>query len=256
MTKNRKKYKTVVLYFIRFSMNILVLIISNNSLLHYQLNKAVWLSYMNRFPNIRCYFIEYTNDDSNTYPYLEDNHCYLKGEESFDNILIKTLDSIDYFLHYTAVPFDYIVRTNLSSVWDFDRLQDYLYSLPKEGIYTGHIGPYYHLEELYFMFYFIGGMGITMSRDVCEKLIYNREIAESFKNMDDIDIGYTMDQLQIPIIQYYYCLIDSMESFNENREKIARKEEIFYRAKSCTEDRTDEPEYMQKIVDLIYPKDK
>ena len=233
-------------------MNILVLIISNHSLPHYQRNKEVWLSYMNRYPNISCYFLEYENNDSKTYPYIQDNYIYLKGEESFDNILIKTLDSIDYFLHTSDIPFDYIVRTNLSSIWDFDRLQDHLVHLPKEGIYTGHIGPYYHLVHHYFMFHFIGGMGITMSRDVGERLISNREIAESFKNMDDIDIGYTMHQLGIPIIQYYYCLIHSMESFNENREKIARKEAIFYRAKSRTEDRSDEPEYMQKIVDLLY----
>lgn len=235
-------------------MNILVLIISNNSLPHYQCNKEVWLSYMNRFPNIRCYFIEYTNNDTRTYPYIEDNYLYLKGEESFDNILKKTLDSIEYFLYNTVVPFDYIVRTNLSSIWDFDRLQDHLHSLPKEGIYTGHIGPYYHLQNHYFMFYFIGGMGITMSRDICQRLLENREIAESFKNMDDIDIGYTMDKLHIQIVQYYYCLIDSQEVFDQNREKIARKEAIFYRAKSRTIDRTDEPKYMQQIVDLLYPK--
>ena len=231
-------------------MNILILIISNNSCHHYQKNKQVWLSYMNRFPTIRCFFIEYSNSIYNSNK-IEENTFFLQGEEKFENILLKTLDSMEYFMK-SDIPFDYIVRTNLSSVWDFDRLQTHLSELPKEGIYSGHIGPYYHLEDHYFWFYFIGGMGIIMSRDIVSLLLENRVIAESFKNMDDIDIGYAMHQLNIPIIEFRYCLIDSMKSFENNKEEILKKNAIFYRAKSETDDRSDEPVYMQKIVNILY----
>jgi len=235
-------------------MNILVLIISNDSLPHYRENKKVWLSYMNRYPTIRCFFIEYsTSMEENQQTCIEGNTFYLKGEESFENILLKTLDSMDFFMN-SDIPFDYVVRTNLSSIWDFDRLQIYLSDLPKEGIYTGHIGPYYHLQHLYFWFHFIGGMGIIMSRDVVKRLLENRTIAESFKNMDDIDIGYTMHQLNIPIIRFHYGEVDSMENFEKNKENIKMKQTIFYRGKSSSTDRSDEPIYMQKVVDLLYDK--
>jgi len=248
-------------------MNILVLIISNDSLPHYAENKKVWLSYMNRYHNIHCFFIEFTplneasqgGADSNIHwydkqcPVIENNTLYLQGEESFENILLKTLNSMDYFLHIdNKIQYDFIVRTNLSSIWDFDKLQSYLETLPKNNIYTGHIGPYYHLQHHHFLFYFIGGMGIIMSRDVCQLLLENRHIAESFKNMDDIDIGYTMNQLNISILPFQYGKIDSLANFEETKEFIKQKDVIFYRAKSSSHDRSEEPIYMKKIVELLY----
>lgn len=234
-------------------MNILVLIISNDSLPHYAENKKVWLSYMNRYPNIHCFFIEFNNHLDITCPVIDNNTLYLQGKESFENILLKTLNSMEYFLYVdNKIHYDFIVRTNLSSIWDFDKLQSYFEILPKHKIYTGHIGPYYHLTNHNFLFYFIGGMGIIMSNDVCQLLLKNRQIAESFKNMDDIDIGFAMNQLNISIIPFQYGKIDSLENFEETKEFIKQKDIIFYRAKSSYHDRSDEPLYMKKIVEILY----
>jgi hypothetical protein len=232
-------------------MNILVLIISNDSLPNYKYNREVWRSYMNNYSNIHCYFIENSMDESKTYPHIENRTIFFKGEETFQNIIVKTLNSIDYFIN-SDIHYDFVVRTNLSSVWDFDVLQSYLKTLPSEKVYSGPRGPYYHLEHHYFMFYFIGGMGIIMSNDVCKLLIENRETAESFKNMDDIDIGYTLNLLNIPQIFYHYYDVTSLSSFEDNYDEIKKKEQLFYRTKCSEDNRDSEPIYMRKIVNLLY----
>lgn len=46
---------------------------------------------------------------------------------------------------------------------------------------------------------------IIMSIDVCKKLIENREYTESIKIIDDVDIGYTMNKLNIPLKSIPRC---------------------------------------------------
>lgn len=238
---------------IKTNNSILILVISNAHMQHYNSNKDVWLSYMNKYDNIDCFFIEYTNEiESIT---VENNTVFIKGEEKFENIIHKTLDSMDYFMN-SDKHYDFIIRTNLSSIWDFDKLQDYLNTLPKTNIYAGLRGPFYNKTTYNFWFYFIGGMGIIMSNDICKLLIKNRNITESFKDMDDTDIGYTMHQFNIPLLEINYCYIYSMSSFENNLNSIMNKEHFFYRAKSESNDRLDEPIYMKKIVDIIYNSTK
>jgi len=270
--------------FIKIHMyNILCLIISNDHLPHYENNKKVWQTYMDNFENIDCYFIEYINDETKIYPFIENNTFYLKGEESYSNIITKTLDSIEYFLHQFSfnVPqegaemnglerllcassmrkgvkkekkYDFIVRTNLSTVVDFNKLQIYLNTIEPYNIYAGQIGPYYNLTTLHFWFYFVGGYGIIMSNDICNILIKNRNITESFKNMDDIDIGYTMHLLNIQPIRIEPCFINCLEDFETKKNNIENKEFIFYRVRQTTQFDRENNEYkiMKDIIEIIY----
>jgi hypothetical protein len=121
-----------------------------------------------------------------------------------------------------------------------------------QNVYSGPRGPYYHLQEHYFWFYFVGGMGIIMSNDICNLLVKHRSTAETFKNMDDIDIGYTMHTLNVPILPINYYDVNSLSDFEEKQSIVNWNEHIFYRAKCCTENRDDEPIYMSKMVKLIY----
>lgn len=229
--------------------NILCLIISDDSLPIYKNNKNIWLTYMNRFENIKCYFIEFSNDETKTYPFIENNTCYLKGKESYSNILLKTLNSIEYFIN-SDNHYDFVLRTNLSTVVNFNRLEQYLQPLEPVNIYSGQDGPYYNIVDWHFMFKFIGGYGIIMSNDVCKLLIKNRNIAESFKNMDDIDIGYTMHTLNIPIKLLECCTINNPTDF-EVKKNNGNHDFVIYRVKQ-SDDRTTEHIIMQNIVNSIY----
>jgi hypothetical protein len=235
-------------------MRVLILIISDNHLEIYKYNKEVWRSYMNKKYNISSYFVEFNNEDKYKYPYIDNDTIYIKGEDSFENIIKKTLDSMDYFMN-SNIHYDFIVRTNLSCVWDFDRLNVYLESLPSENIYSGTTGPFYNKQNYNFWFFFVGGMGIIMSNDICNLLLKNRHITESFKDMDDTDIGFTMNTLHIPLLFIKYFEVNSITDFDEKKGIINDRKSVFYRTKSIDNERIGESIYMRKIADIIYAYD-
>ena len=232
-------------------MNILVLIISSNNLPIYEKNKEVWRTYMNLYSNIDSFFIEYHSELSLK---KENNTIYLPGKECFENILSKTLISLDYFINKSNKKYDFVVRTNLSTVWDFHYLLKYLEMLPKEKVYAGPIGPYYHVENGVFWFHFAGGMSIIMSIDVCELLLLpeKQKIAKEFNNMDDIDIGYTLHISGIYLTPFEYFKVNSLHQFYQFESTIQSKKYLCYRAKSESKNRNEEPECMKNIVKLLY----
>jgi hypothetical protein len=161
-----------------------MLIISSDTEPVYAEHRKVWSSYMNSNPEIDCYFIQYRDGPQE----IEGNIFWLEGKESFSTIITKTLDSIDFFLKKDS--YDFIVRTNMSSLWNFNALLKHLETLPKEKVYNGAIGNHGIIP-------FVSGSGFIMSPDVVKLLIENRTIAESVKVIDDVDIGYALNKLGI-----------------------------------------------------------
>ena len=160
-----------------------MLIISSDTDPVYEKHRQVWLSYMNSNPQIECYFIQYRDGAQE----IEGNTFWLQGKESFPAILNKTLDSLDYFLKNE---YDFIVRSNMSSLWNFNALLKHLETLPHEKVYNGIIGNHKDIN-------FISGSGFIMSPDVARLLLENRQIAEFVNIIDDVDIGYTLDKIGI-----------------------------------------------------------
>jgi hypothetical protein len=169
-------------------MKVLMLIISSDNKSVHSEHKKVWLSYMNSNPEIECYFIQY-RDGSQA---IEENIFWLTGKESFPGILIKTLDSFDYFMKRDS--YDFIVRTNMSSVWNFNALLKYLKTLPSKKVYNGITT---HFNDVTYC----GGAGIIMTPDVVKLLLKNRHLAESVKHIDDLDIGFALNKLGIECVK-------------------------------------------------------
>lgn len=163
-----------------------MLVIASDADPVYVEHKKVWSTYMNSNPAIESYFIQYRDGLQD----IEGNTFWLTGEESLPGILHKTLDSFDYFLKKDK--YDFIIRTNLSSVWNFHVLLKYLETLPKENVYNGIIGDHKGIP-------FISGSGFIMSLDVAKLLLENRKIAEQVNIIDDVDIGYTLNTLGVPL---------------------------------------------------------
>jgi hypothetical protein len=223
-------------------MRILILIVSSDNLPVYKKEKELWRTYMTSHPEIDAYFIESRLDVSTTY--IENQTIYTHGEESYEQLSPKTLDALQFCM---STHYDYIIRTNLSMVWDFNALYTYLQNCPNERFYAGQYGPYYNKQTLEYWFHFVGGMGIIMSKDVATLLLENREITESFPDVDDINIGYTMHCLGVPIqlIRFFYWdkCIDFVKSDSH----------FFYRMKQENSDRENEPILIQKLLSVLYP---
>lgn len=236
-------------------MNVVILIISSTNLPHYEYNKQVWFSYMNTHPSIDSYFIEYRgNTGDNQEVLLENNTLYFKGEESFANILSKTYYSFHYFMNQTEKKYDFIVRTNLSTVCDLNALMHFLEGLSsKERIYSGVCMPFYNLESLDYWFKFVSGMGIILSRDVVEIILdpANRPLLQTVCHMDDVDIGYCLNTLEIPILPLKECGITSVTTLQQNEAIIKERTHIFYRMK-FDHFREIEADCMNIVVKWLY----
>lgn len=70
----------------------------------------------------------------------------------------------------TNFNFDYLIRTNLSTFWDFDKLLIRLNSLPKIGCLTGRLG--------YLLPPFVVGSDMIISKDIIELILNNKNSIE------------------------------------------------------------------------------
>jgi len=141
--------------------------------------------------------------------HLDGDVLFCKGTESFyPGILNKTLAAMDYCTK--TYPFDYILRTHLSSFWNLPRLLEVVDSLPKtDCIFSPYCKGYHILNT---RVDFPSGCGFISSKDIIQKIIDHRDL---FLNtvMDDVSFGVCCMRLQIPLlesIKYDFCTDNSI----------------------------------------------
>ena len=110
--------------------------------------------------------------------YFKQDECLIPG------ILAKTVAAIEFL--NKCYTFDYVWRTNLSSVLDFDGLYNYCLSLTS-SVYGGYIG-----LEPNERITFASGAGFLMSNDVAEYLVSNKESLR-WDLIDDVAIGALLE---------------------------------------------------------------
>lgn len=221
-------------------MKVLMLIISSPSLNSvYASLKEVWASYMNTNSAIDSFFIEYHPEKNMA---VEGNTVYIKGRESYHpGCREKTIDALNFFLN-SDVKYDYIVRTNISSLWNFTALLKYLETLPKINLYAGIIGR--HTSQR-----FISGAGFIMSPDVAQRVVDNRAMMNISNIIDDVDIGFVLEHLKTPFTAGNRYDICSMNMFNSY---VFNKSIYHYRIKwDNPAMRHEEPIIMKKLLDMM-----
>jgi hypothetical protein len=118
---------------------------------------------------------------------VEEDTIYIKGNELplVPNMLLKTKKAIDYI--HSNYEYEYIINTNLSSLWNIPRLLSLYNEIPRNHFFGGHV-----------MFdYFITGTGIIISSDLIPTFlninVYN------YSNNNDVTISHYMIKQHIPI---------------------------------------------------------
>ena len=182
-------------------MKVLVLILSSPNVNPvYKLHKEIWGKYMNSHPDISCFFMEYTENTENAENaenaentvkiQVKDNHIFINGKESvIPGCYNKTLDSLEYFINNNVVEYDFIIRTNLSSLWNFRALIKHLETLPREKLYYGAIGYSDNVK-------FASGSGFIITPDVAKILLKNRNLG-TITYYDDVAIAEVLYKLNI-----------------------------------------------------------
>ena len=173
---------------------------------------------------------------------------YVRGDECLiPGILHKTVEALSFFLReaaslesmgfkgvsfaeYDEFPYDYVWRTNLSSVLDFAGLERFILSLNQpNGLYAGYIG----LGSLNdgSSTFFASGAGFLMSRDVAMYVVSNRDSLR-WDIIDDVAIGGLLEH-RFGVMHLERCWVQSEDI-------VAEKDVFHFRCESYQHLRTVE----------------
>lgn len=222
-------------------MKIIILILANDNNIYLKC-QSLWKKYMNLHPNIKSYFIKFKKDISKD-GYLEDDTIYIDGEESLKpGCLIKTIESINFILNKEE--FDYIFRTNMSSVIDLYKFYDFIKNKNDDCMAISGI---YNNNNIKIKF--PSGAGFLLSKKICQQLIDNKDKI-NYNLIDDVAIGLYLQNQNINI---YPLTRFEAYNYDKNIDKINNeliKDYYHFRCKSFNMELT--PIIMKKVIDVIY----
>jgi hypothetical protein len=229
---------------------IMAVVDGGNSPLYTEMRHYWNLYRKTREPHVFVYFIRFSDDpnlfkdDSPFYFDEETAILYKYGKDSYFNILEKTRGAIEYLSKKHNYEFDYFYRTNISSMFDFDKMIEYLENNPMD--YGGK------LENAFDEFLFPSGCGYVMSKRTCDIFLQHFDEMESqYDLLEDVAAGKIMQKYvlmtYIPRVTFSYTedpdILDLLE--NDYRE-------IYHYRCHSDENHTKTIYYMQKIYKKIY----
>jgi len=241
-------------------MNILILIIFtkntfnsiDNEIVHKMLN--IQRTYHNKINNVKSYFIEFRDQQNDIE--IDDDFIYIKGDEDILNILDKTIKATEYLINIKKFNFDYLLRTNISSIINLPLLISYCEKLPRENIYTGA-----NIENLQWIdnrtgiynteFYgtiYAQGICIIFSYDIINEIILNKDKL-NYDIVDDVSLG-------IYINKYKPNLMSNIEkfkcSFSLNNVRNIDNYDNYILYRNRHNDRNIDVENMKYVTNIIY----
>lgn len=207
-------------------MKILILSIYSDIPLYKQMLE-LQRSYIHSNPNVTCYFIQFRAQSEPIE--IVNDFIYIKGIENRMKITEKTLSSLKYLLETKGLEFDFIIRTNISTIINFTQLFTYLDSIPKFNVYcTGHLLNLQwidHTSGIYdkklYGTLFAAGTSIILSPDVANFMIKN---IDKFRHdiVDDVSIGVFMKNYLSDVLTNLqnfiasYLIIDPKTTINDS----------------------------------------
>lgn len=190
--------------------------------------------------NIKYYFYCFKQDIKYDYA-IQGDILYIKGTESFNpGITEKTIKSI--ILVNQLFIFDYIVRSNISTIVDMDKMLKYLEDNPME-----YGGGYKHVlewidysagiyDKTYWGTEYVSGTCFILSKKTVDKICENKKDIV-WDVIDDVCVGLFCKKHEIPIIVINH-LVENTDHYISDK--------IFYRNKRP--DRKDDINAMKKII--------
>jgi hypothetical protein len=213
---------------------LIVLIIDSDDLPVYAHYRNTIKKYMNTSCNMLSFFIRFDANLENDVK-LENNTLFFKGNDSMiPGILQKTIKAFNYCLDNYS--FDFILRTNLSSFYNYRLLEKFVYSLKKNDMVFGFELWSYNIR-------FPSGSCFIMSRDTI-KLCANYDYKFMYNYPDDVCIG--------EVITKYNMQISKMERYDYTSQSIQYEPEMnnkYYNFRVKSDDRMN---YDSKIFELLY----
>lgn len=148
-------------------------------------------NYYSQFKNLLFYFTQMRENQAKHIEIdQEKNMIYVKGKEALMTILKKTVDAMKYIIKTHENEFDFLVRTNISTVINIHLLQKFLCKVPPSKYYGGgHILKCsWGQDRRMWGVWFSQGTGIIFSKDIVDEICKNDDCLE-YDIIDDVSFG-------------------------------------------------------------------
>ncbi len=211
------------------SVKILNLILYSNNR-HYESMKNIlmpYLKYIKSILNFDFYFYCYDSNLEKDF-YIEDHILYIKGKETYiPGILEKTIRSFEIFKNTN---YDYLVRTNISSIVDFKLLSVYL-----TNNYIQYGGSkIWKLPD----FKYVSGTCIIIHKDLLLKILENKNKL-NYQVIDDLSLGIFVNK----VLKINMTDFGIIYNTNKIKDKL-----ILYRNNSGYNKRENDLKVMRNLV--------
>ena len=186
-------------------MKVLLLLIFNHSGT-YDKMLELQRKYIHSHPNVDTYLTILNNDQVENV-IVKNDMIYIKGQESHFNILFKTIESLYHLINKLGNNYDFVVRSNISTIVNLQNLYQYLVSIPKKNIYSGGTmvtlewdlgtfevsGEQVHKRSHYRGLKFIQGTAIILSNDVVQNIMSVKNTIV-YDIVDDVKLALTIKE--------------------------------------------------------------
>jgi len=240
-------------------MRILILVIYSDNDPAYIRMRDIQRKYVHKYENVDTYFIQ-SSYIHNEEVYIENDMSYVRCPEEYHTIIYKSLLTIDCLTNFFKKEYDFIIRSNISTIINIPKLLSLLgLFLDKEYLYGGDIAGINYLNR-----------GIRFALGTCiviSKNLYKKMTSELNKFTDqvadDVAFGLFVEDNcpqaydhNLSTGQYTFYthtlangwnsnLNDFIDFINENRKNFY----ICYRNK--TNNRNEDANIMEYICDNI-----
>lgn len=197
----------------------------------YETHRRIWNKCLDLRPEVEGYFL-YSDPSLPVEHSTEHRRFTVRGEERLDTIFDKTIQALQVLLN----KHHYVIRTNVSSLWDFELLQQL--KLPRENLYTGHVIPWQPP--------FVTGSGMVLSRDAAEKL--STATSKGVDPHDDIAIAQALYARGVHATHRPWLWFD----YARDVEQFTVGQYLHYRLKDTTWD--PERRCERKVTEAVFAK--
>ncbi len=176
-------------------------------------SRRVWKRYMNLDPKIKVFFV-YGELHTELELYDETSDLiFPQIPESYPVLIHKTIEAMKYI--HSKYTYDFFIRTNLSTFWDFKNLHKHLDILPKDRCYSGD-GPLPNSKDAIYL----SGVDTIVTYDMIDSLVNNTDKV-NYEIVEDAAMGlYFNGVLKVPMLPNRICFFEDIHTINEGTQGI------------------------------------
>jgi hypothetical protein len=187
----------------------IILILASNNTPVYKNCRKIWKEYMNIDPSIKVFFVyENITEEEKLDDYDKESDIIFPDIPK--SIFIKKTVEAMKLIHQSFT-YDFFIRTNLSTFWDFKNLHLHLNELPTKNCYSGD-GPLpgYNSNGFY-----LSGTDTIITPEMIDSIIKNEHLVD-FQLAEDAAMGkYFHKFLGVPMLPNRICFFEDITSINE-----------------------------------------